>query len=87
MKYLAISLLFFFFFPACNLYKNYSRPDNLPVDSLFNDSTLQSADTLSSLGSMPWQDLFVDPCLRNLIEEGLESNTDLLTAMLRIDEA
>lgn len=87
MKYLAISLLFFLCLPACNLYKNYSRPDNLPVDSLFNDSTLQSADTLSSLGSMPWQDLFVDPCLRNLIEEGLESNTDLLTAMLRIDEA
>ena len=87
MKFIPILAILSLGLTGCNVYKNYSRPDNLPVDSLFNDSTLQSADTLSSLGSMPWQDLFVDPCLRNLIEEGLESNTDLLTAMLRIDEA
>lgn len=72
---------------GCNLYKDYSRPEGLPVESLYNDSTLVISDSLPSLGSMPWQELFKDPCLQSLIRQGLQSNTDLQIAMLRIDEA
>jgi NodT family efflux transporter outer membrane factor (OMF) lipoprotein len=72
---------------GCNLYSNYSRPEGLPVESLYSDSTMQAADSLESLGSMPWQRLFTDAPLQRLIKEGLESNTDLQIAMLRIDEA
>ncbi len=72
---------------GCNIYKSYSRPDDLPVQELYNDSTMLSADTTASLGNMPWRTLFTDPCLQALIEEGLASNTDLQVAMLRIDQA
>lgn len=87
MKFLPISIILLSGLTGCNIYSNYSRPEGLPVESLFNDSTMLKADSMSSLGSIPWQDLFNDPCLQNLIEEGLSSNTDLQIAMLRIDEA
>ncbi len=87
MKYLPILAIMSLGLTGCNVYSNYSRPEGLPVESLYNDSTMISADSLSSLGSMPWQDLFKDQCLQALIKEGLQTNTDLQVAMLRIDEA
>lgn len=87
MKSLSILVLLSFGLTGCNLYKSYSRPEGLPVESLYNDSTMVRADSLHSLGMMPWRDLFTDGCLQSLIEEGLQSNTDLQVAMLRIDEA
>ncbi len=87
MKTLPIIAILSFGLTGCNLYKNYSRPEGLPVDSLYNDSTMTHVDSLASLGSMPWQELFTDKDLQNLIEEGLQCNTDLQTAMLRIDQA
>ena len=44
------------------------------------------ADT-TSIGSMDWRELFKDPRLQALIEKGLENNTDLRTAQLRVEEA
>ena len=82
MKTLPIIAILSFGLTGCNLYKNYSRPEGLPVDSLYNDSTMTHVDSLASLGSMPWQELFTDKDLQNLIEEGLQCNTDLQTAML-----
>lgn len=87
MKILPIIAVFSLGLTSCNLYRNYSRPDGLPTDSLFNDSTMMCADSLSSLGALPWQDMFADQALRSLITEGLQSNTDLQIALLRIDEA
>lgn len=72
---------------GCNLYKNYTPPTGLPVEGLYNDSTMAKSDSLTSLGFMPWRELFTDSCLQSLIEKGLDSNTDLQIAMLRIDEA
>ncbi len=72
---------------GCNTYSNYNRPEGLPVDSIYNESTLAQADSLTSLGFMPWRELFTDTCLQNLIQEGLDYNSDLQIAMLRIDEA
>jgi NodT family efflux transporter outer membrane factor (OMF) lipoprotein len=48
---------------------------------------MAAPDSLKPLGTMPWRQLFADPLLQALIEEGLGSNTDLQVAMLRIDEA
>ena len=72
---------------GCNIYKNYSRPEGLPVDGLYSDSTMAHADSMTSLGAKPWQELFTDPALQSLINEGLENNVDLLTALLRVDQA
>ncbi len=87
MKFLPILAMLSLGLTGCSIYKNYSRPEGLPVEQLYNDSTMMSADTLTSLGALPWQDLFADRCLQALISEGLQSNTDLRIAMLRIDEA
>lgn len=87
MKLIPVFAILSLGFTSCNLYRNYSRPEGLPVESLYNDSTMMCADSLSSLGSIPWHELFSDVELQNLIEEGLQSNTDLQIALLRIDEA
>lgn len=73
---------------GCSVYRNYERPDNLPVDSLYrNDvSTLSSSDTVS-LGNLSWKEVFCDTILQNLIEYGLINNTDMQVALLRLDQA
>ncbi len=87
MRYLPIIVLLSLGWSSCNIYRNYTRPDGVLSDSLYCGSTMDRVDTSSSLGTMPWQDLFTDKCLQALITEGLESNTDLQIAFLRVDEA
>ena len=36
---------------------------------------------------MPWEELFTDPYLKNLIDSALVNNTDLQTAILRVEQA
>lgn len=69
-------------FSSCGIYKVYQRP-SVPIDSTFRDTR---ADTLS-LASVSWRELFTDPYLGELIELGLEQNTDLRIAHLRVNEA
>ncbi|MEG1905186.1 MAG: TolC family protein [Bacteroidales bacterium] len=68
---------------GCGIYKKYDRQPDVPAD-LFG--AVQVADT-ASLGNLPWQQLFTDPELQSLIEEGLSRNTDLQTAQLRVEQA
>lgn len=69
---------------SCGLYKNYERPDNIITDGIYGD--MQTAGD-NSLGDLKWRDLFTDPALQALIERGLEQNTNLKNAELRIKEA
>lgn len=70
---------------SCSIYRNYHRPQDMPTDSLFRDNTT-AADT-SSLGDLPWEQLFSDSRLQSLISYGLEHNTDMQVALLRTDQA
>lgn len=72
---------------SCRIYSSYQRPDGLPTDSLFRDTTVVSADDSLSFGDLPWEDVFGDPQLQELIRYGLAHNTDMQTALLRLDEA
>lgn len=72
---------------SCRIYSSYQRPDGLPTDSLFRDITIVSADDSLSFGDLPWEDVFGDPQLQELIRYGLAHNTDMQTALLRLDEA
>lgn len=72
---------------SCRIYSSYQRPDGLPTDSLFRDTTIVSADDSLSFGDLPWKDVFGDPQLQELIRYGLAHNTDMQTALLRLDEA
>lgn len=56
------------------------------VDSLYQQSVATAADT-TSIASLSWRELFTDPKLQALIETGLENNTDLNIARLKVTEA
>lgn len=72
---------------SCHIYRNYQRPENLPTDSLFRDTDNPSASDSLSLGDLPWEEVFQDTLLQHYIRYGLEHNTDMQTALLRVDQA
>lgn len=78
---------------GCSIYRKYQRPENLlPVDSLYRQELVSPSDSSASadstsLGYMPWEEMFTDPYLQDLIRTGLENNTDLLSAALRVQQA
>lgn len=71
---------------SCSVYGSYQRPEGLPTDSLYRDMPEAAPDSFS-LGDLPWQTLFCDTLLQRLINYGLENNTDMQTALLRVDQA
>ena len=72
---------------SCHIYRNYQRPENLPTNSLFRDMDNPSVSDSLSLGDLPWQEVFQDTLLQHYIRYGLEHNTDMQTALLRVDQA
>lgn len=71
---------------GCHIYKSYERPERITVsDSLFRQPV--DKDDTVSLASLSWRELFTDIKLQRLIEQGLESNTDLGIARLKVKEA
>ena len=69
---------------GCGIYKSY-KPETSVPDNLFREDT-PATDT-TSIGNLDWRDLFSDPQLQVLIDKGLENNTDMRTAHLRVQEA
>ncbi len=69
---------------SCGIYKPYSRPE-VNTDGLYG-ADLATTDT-TSLGNIDWREMFTDPKLQSLIEQGLANNTDLQSAQWRIQEA
>lgn len=76
-------------FSSCHIYKQYSRPD-IDVQGLYRDPVVDN-DTLKSdtnnIANLPWEKVFTDQHLQALIRLGLERNTDLQTALLRVKES
>lgn len=68
---------------GCGIYKPYTRPE-VTTAGLYG--TAETADT-ASIGDIRWQEMFSDPQLQALIAQGLENNTDLLSAQWRVKEA
>ncbi|MBQ8423975.1 MAG: efflux transporter outer membrane subunit [Coprobacter sp.] len=74
---------------SCHIYKKYQRPD-VATEGLFRD-TVSLTDTLAAddqnIGNLPWEEIFTDPALQELIRAGLEKNSDLQSAMLQVEAA
>lgn len=72
---------------SCGLYNKYERPDvnttGLVRDTASVSNTLAVRDT-ANFGNLPWREVFTDPQLQALIEQGLENNVDLLNAALNV---
>lgn len=69
---------------SCGIYTSYKQPE-VETDGLFRHSEVMEDTT--SLGNLHWREIFTDPYLQTLIEKGLNSNTDLQTARLKVKEA
>ena len=78
-------------FSSCHIYKAYDRPEDINADGIYRDpisltDTLAVTDT-TNMGNVPWKEMFTDPKLQALIEEGLANNVDMQAAILRVEEA
>lgn len=73
-----------------SLYGKYERPSvnaqGVVRDPVSATDTLAVTDT-TSLGSLPWREVFTDPQLQSLIQKAIDNNTNMLNAALNIDMA
>lgn len=73
-----------FFLSGCaSMAPRYEAPA-LPVAPVYAPETSQDGASASAIG---WRDYFLDPHLQNLIRRALDTNRDLRTAVLRVEEA
>ena len=70
---------------SCSLYRQYEREDMHFVDSLYRRMSVPN-DTVSS-ASVTWEAFFTDPYLQEWIRIGLQYNSDLSIARLKVKEA
>lgn len=87
MKKLLICMFVAAGLSGCHIYKAYQRPEAIVPDSLYRQSEVAADADPVSLASLSWRQLFTDPMLQDLIETGLENNTDLNIARLKVEEA
>ncbi len=75
--------------PGCGvskLYTEYEREGVEFVDSLYRRLPAHHTDS-SSIASLSWTEFFSDPILQEWIRLGIEHNTDLAIAQLRVEQA
>ena len=70
---------------SCGISTKYKPAAEFPED-LYGEEVAVSGST-DNLGNLGWREVFTDPHLRVLIEQGLQSNTDLRSAQWRVEEA
>lgn len=70
---------------SCGIYTKYKPATEVPVD-LYGEE-VAATDTPDNLGDLSWREVFTDPQLQLLIEQGLQNNTDLRSAQWRVKEA
>ena len=71
---------------SCGLYKKYERAQMPFVDSLYRRMNVGPGDTVST-ASVSWDKIFTDPVLQEWIRLGLEHNTDMNVAHLKVEES
>ena len=61
---------------SCHIYKAYDRPDTIETAGIYRDP-VSVTDTLiadtTNMGNISWKEIFRDPKLQSLIEEGYAS--------------
>jgi len=85
ISHILIPLAVVILFTSCGVVtKTYKQPESTVADRLFRDGN--DADS-ANLADKPWQELFTDPVLQELIKEGIHQNLDLKSAIERIKVA
>lgn len=71
---------------GCKVGPKYTRPElEKSPEKFLNQS--EQADINASVVNLKWFDLFDDPVLKDLIEQGLQNNYDLRIALARIEQS
>lgn len=78
-------LISFLSLTGCGIYKQYEREEMHFVDSLYRRMSVPT-DGMST-ASVSWDMMFTDPLLQEWIQTGLDYNTDLNVARLKVQEA
>lgn len=71
---------------SCGIYKKYERPDSISAPENLYGEGYVTTDSVS-IADLGWRELFTDSLLCELIEKGLERNTDMNVARLHIEQA
>jgi outer membrane protein, multidrug efflux system len=69
---------------SCKIMQPYQRPSDIANGQLYRDVTTSDTTTIANI---PWQQLFTDPQLQALLQEGMANNLDLKIAVARIRQA
>lgn len=70
---------------GCGIYREYEREEMQFVDSLYRRMSPRAEGY--STGNISWESMFTDPLLQEWIQTGLDYNTDLHVARLKVQEA
>ena len=84
MKFAYYTFILLWAVTGCSIYKPYSRPE-VQTEGLYRD--LEETRDTASIATLGWRNLFSDKNLQALIEKGLERNTNLRVAHIRVKAA
>jgi len=85
IKLLGVTLASVAFLAACSLMPAYERPV-APIPAQW-PSAIAPVGSAATATELAWQDYFIDPTLRQLIDIALANNRDLRVAVLNIEQA
>ncbi len=71
---------------SCGIYKKFKMPEDSALTSEYVRASGEQTDA-SAFGNLPWQKVFTDPVLADLIARALDNNKDLANAKLNVDIA
>ena len=79
--FLAVAVLLAMTFVGCKLGKEYTRP-HLELPARLDSTTVDTV----SIADLPWNRIYADTLLQELIQKTLENNKDMLIAASRVKE-
>ena len=81
-------VLFPLLLSSCGVYTKYERPEvntkGIIRDVVSDVDTLKATADTTTFANLPWRQVFTDPQLQALIQQGLDKNPDLLNATLNV---
>lgn len=86
IQLIAVSALVVSTLSGCNLYKKFDMPADTPLQAEYVEARAAELDP-DALGNLPWQRVFTDPMLADLINRALEVNTNLENARINVEIA
>ena len=72
---------------SCGIYGKYKPQHEAPEDLYGTTADVTEAQADSSIATLSWREVFVDPLLVQLIDSALARNTDLNSARIAIEQA